>query len=449
MRWLLGKDVLIMRRSPAMIATLVIYPLVIALLIGLAVSSPPARPVVAVYDGVPAGQGTLLLGSSRLSIARYEHELFTAIQPLHAGSPAQAVADVRAGRALAALIVPGDIGRQIESLISTGAGNPTIRIVYNNRNPVEEALVKDTLQTRVQDVQTAVATQVVRAVLEDLRKLEDGGKITALGRSFNLLGLRGSRTILERAIASLPRGSHLRAELTQVAAFSAIAIDGLVIAAPDISTVNAPLSVRESQLDGRSTPNAAYEAAVAATVLLMFVAVLIGAGMLALERSQNAYRRLVPVLVRPAELLAEKLALAAGCAFAMTLVTAVVLAAFAPLTLSRLPLWVAAIALGAAAFAALGLAVGALAQDLSVASLLAFLIALPVAFIALVPHSLVSSGVGDLLDAISFVFPFKPALEVLTGAFNAGGPALALPLLHLAALAAAFLAIGRLALRRA
>jgi ABC-2 type transport system permease protein len=448
MRWLFGKDLRIMRRSPALIGTLVLYPIAIALLIGLAVSSPSGRPVVAVYDGVPKGEGTLLLGSRRLSIAKYERELYTAIQPLHASTPARALADVRAGRALAALIVPSDIEQQIQALITTGAGTPTIRIVYNSRNPVEEALVKNALQPRLDDVQQAVADEVIAAVTDDLHKLEAGGTITAAGKSFKLLGFEGTRRILDADVSSLPLGSSLRRSLAQVAAFSTIAVAGLAIAAPDINTIGAPLSVNQSQLSGRSTPSAAYAAAVAAAVLLMFVAVLIAAGMLALERSENAYRRLVPVLVRPSELLAQKLALAAVCAFAMTLVTAVVLAAFAPLELARLPLWVAAIALGAGSFAALGLAVGALARDVGVASLLAFLIALPVAFVALVPHSVVSSGVGDALDAVSFVFPFRAALEALTAAFSDGGPALPLPLLHLAVLAAAFFGVGRLALAR-
>jgi ABC-2 type transport system permease protein len=233
-----------------------------------------------------------------------------------------------------------------------------------------------------------------------------------------------------------------------VFAFDTIAVDGITIASPEISSVTTPLNVQQSELSGSSTPSATYAAAIASAVLVMFVAVLLGAGMLALERSENAFSRLVPVIVAPRELLTEKLTLAAGCAFAMTLATDAVLSIVAPLELSRLPLWLAAIALAAAAFGALGLAVGAIAHDLSFASLLAFLISLPVAFIALVPRTVVSSSITDLFDVISFVFPFRATLDALTGAFNAGGPTLALPLVHLAALAVAFYAIGRLALGR-
>ncbi len=57
MRWLLLKDLQILRRSPLLVALLVIYPILIALLIGTALSSSgPDAPKIAVYNQVPAGQ---------------------------------------------------------------------------------------------------------------------------------------------------------------------------------------------------------------------------------------------------------------------------------------------------------------------------------------------------------------------------------------------------------
>ena len=66
-----------------------------------------------------------------------------------------------------------------------------------------------------------------------------------------------------------------------------------------------------------------------------------------------------------------------------------------------------ALAFGALAFAALGVAIGALAREVRAASLLAFLLALPLAFLALVPAGAVSHGIYNVVAAISFVFPFK------------------------------------------
>jgi ABC-type Na+ efflux pump permease subunit len=115
--------------------------------------------------------------------------------------------------------------------------------------------------------------------------------------------------------------------------------------------------------------------------------------------------------------------------------------------LGRLPLWVAALAAGALAFAALGLAIGAVAQEVRAASLLAFMLALPLAFLALVPSGAVAPALYDVIRAVSAAFPFKPALDALDAALNDSGGLLG-PLAHLALLFAAFGVLSRLALRR-
>ena len=53
---------------------------------------------------------------------------------------------------------------------------------------------------------------------------------------------------------------------------------------------------------------------------------------------------------------------------------------------------------------------------------MALLLSLPVAFVALVPGTAVSSGVKTLLDVIAFVFPFKAALEAVSNAFSGASP---------------------------
>ena len=447
-RWLLVKDLRILQRSPVLLGTLVIYPIVIALLIGFAISNPPGRPRVAVYSGVTAGHGTVAFGSQRISLSKYAKELYSSIDPLHAASPQQARADVRDGQALAALIIPSDIDQQIQQLVETGDGNPTVQIVLNDRNPLERALVQQAIQARVDDVQTAVSRQLIKLVITDLQKVLGGGSVSFLGHTINLLGLRGVRAIAQTTIGSLPKHSSLRPALAQVADFANVAIDGLALASPQIGGVATPLTVDESDVSGATTPTSSYAIAIAVVVLLMFVTLLLAAGMLALERSENAYRRLVRGLVRPELLLAEKIVLASVCALAMTLATSAVISIFAPLDWSRFVLWVVGLAVGGAAFSALGVAVGALARDVSVASLLAFLISLPVAFIALVPSTSVSGGLSSVLGVISFVFPFRAALEAVSNAFTASQPTIALPLLHLAVLALVFVALGRVALSR-
>ena len=47
MRWLFVKDLQILKRSPLLVALLVVYPVVISVLIGLALSKGPDKPRVA------------------------------------------------------------------------------------------------------------------------------------------------------------------------------------------------------------------------------------------------------------------------------------------------------------------------------------------------------------------------------------------------------------------
>jgi hypothetical protein len=82
------------------------------------------------------------------------------------------------------------------------------------------------------------------------------------------------------------------------------------------------------------------------------------------------------------------------------------------------------------------------------ASLLAFLLALPIAFLALVPSGAVSAGLYDAIRAVSAAFPFKPTLQALDAALNDAEVGIARPLAHLAALTVAYVALARLALRR-
>jgi ABC-2 type transport system permease protein len=180
----------------------------------------------------------------------------------------------------------------------------------------------------------------------------------------------------------------------------------------------------------------------------MFLTLLLAAGLLALERSENAYTRLVRGLVTPGRLLTEKVAVSAACAVLVALLMAAFVSLFVHFDWGRFELWLIALALGAVAFGALGVAIGALAREVSVASLMALLLSLPIAFVALVPGSAVSSAVKTLLDVIAFIFPFKPALEAASNAFTGSAPAIGGPLVHLAALALAFGLLARLTVRR-
>ena len=66
MRWLFLKDLQILRRSPLLVALLVIYPIVIAVLFGLALSGGPDKPKVAFANLVPSGDSQFEVGGRTL-----------------------------------------------------------------------------------------------------------------------------------------------------------------------------------------------------------------------------------------------------------------------------------------------------------------------------------------------------------------------------------------------
>jgi ABC-2 type transport system permease protein len=204
--------------------------------------------------------------------------------------------------------------------------------------------------------------------------------------------------------------------------------------------------VREKVIAGSQSSLSAFAAEAAVVGSMMFVALLLAAGMLALEREENAFGRLVRGLVSRTELVAEKVGLAALAAFLLTTVMLGILAALLGLDFARAPLWLVVLAAGSLAFGAMGVAIGGATREVRSASLAAFVVSLPVAALALVPSGAVDDSIFDVIRVLSAIFPFRAAMDALDSAIS-GGELLA-PLLHLVALALVFGALARLSLRR-
>src|SRR5919199_4225496 len=115
MRWLLVKDLQILRRSPLLVAMLVVYPILIAALVGFAVTSGPSKPRVAVLNQVPKSATEIDLGGEQVNVSREAKPLFDAIDPVYVQSRQEALDRVRRGDVLGALILPPDITRRLEA----------------------------------------------------------------------------------------------------------------------------------------------------------------------------------------------------------------------------------------------------------------------------------------------------------------------------------------------
>ncbi|MGI8660758.1 MAG: ABC transporter permease [Thermoleophilaceae bacterium] len=443
MRWLLAKDLRILRRSPLLVALLVLYPVVIATLIGFALSRGPDKPQVAFVNQVPDSANEIELGGERIDATRQAGPLFRAIDPVRVDSRDEAIAKVRSGDVLGGLVIPEDTTQKLQA----GLEPATIEVFYNAEDPVKASYVRDTIKAQVSDANRALTGKLSEVALGFLDLISTGGRYSFLGRDFEVLGLERSERILTEARADLPRGSPAREEIEQVIAFARLARENLELSDDVLSSVGTPIRVEQTALDGGASPLSSFAVSIAVTVSLMFITLLLAAGTLALEREENAFMRLVRGLVSRTGLLVEKAGLAAVCSLVVCLVMLAGLSLFVELDWSRFPLWLAALAAGALAFAAMGLAIGTLAREVRAASLLCVMLSLPLAFLALVPSGAVSPALFDAIRVVSALFPFKPALDALDAALNdAGG--IVVPLLHLGALFLAFGAASRLTLRR-
>jgi ABC-type Na+ efflux pump permease subunit len=441
MRWLLQKDLLILRRSRLLVALLIVYPVVIALLIGFAISRSPSRPRVAIVDEIPPGE-TVTVGAERVQVRQYAEHLFHLVQRVSVSSRAQAVDKVRSAEVLAAVVIPSDIAARI----SSGTTQGELEVIYNG-NALEQSIVQSQIGSALAQANLGFSEQIQRSAAKAIDLLLRGGNLGVLGAPANLIGLEEIPPLL-RGIVARQRHGPDRAALERIAVFAEFAAQNLSVSKNVLSTVGQPIRVRSTLLHGRRTPLNTFAVVVAVSVSLMFVCVLLAAGGIALEREERALARLVRGLVSREALLAEKGLLAAGCSFAVAFGMLAGVGGFVPLDWSRVGLWLVALVFGAVAFGALGVAIGALAREVRAASLLAFVLTLPLAFLALVPSGSVAGGLLDAIRALSFVFPFKASLQALDGAVNGASPSIGSSLAHLAALAVAFSALARAGLRR-
>jgi ABC-type transport system involved in cytochrome c biogenesis permease component len=441
MRWLLRKDLLILRRSRLTVALLVVYPVAIALLIGLALSRGPTKPRVAIVNETTPG-ASVQVGGRSVDVSEYASRLFSQVEAVPSATRAQAVAKIQSGDVLAAVVIPHDIAARLSSDISQAH----LEVLYNG-DALEQSLVQSSLNSALAQANLGFSEQIQQAAAQAIGLLLKGGNLGVLGAPANLIGLSQIPPLLRGVIARQPPGPD-RAALERTLAFATFAAQNLTLSKTVLSTISQPIAVHSTLLHGRRTPLNTFAVVVAVSVSLMFVCVLLAAGGVALEREEHALARLLRGLVSREGLLAEKALLAAACSLPLAFVMLAGIGAFVSLDWSRLPLWLAALGLGALSFGALGVAIGALAREVRAASLLAFLLSLPLAFLALVPAGSVAGGLYDAISAISFVFPFKATLQALDAAVNQASPGLPISLAHLFGLTVLFAALARVGLRR-
>ncbi|MBD0317863.1 MAG: ABC transporter permease [Thermoleophilia bacterium] len=441
--FLLGKDLRTLARSPALLAALVLYPLLIALLVGLVARFATDRPRVGFVDldKIPE---TVVVGGQRFQLDQLIDQVETEAElvPL---SEAEAKRQLRTGEIVAAIVVP----RGFVSRLRSRVRRPTLKLRITRgglSGRVErqtEALVYN-LNRRLQDA-------YIDANLEYVRLLREGGSGDFLGNQFDIVGLEGAREILG-ALDARSRDPGAKREIDELETFVDEALLALKQTGETLRATANPITLRTEDEGRREWLLSAQVQAYVLALTIALLSILIAAAGIAAERDENVLGRLTRGLVRLGELVAEKIALVAVVAVALGLVLTLVLGiaievagstSFASWT--RLPVLAAGIALAAAAFGALGVLLGVLARETRAAALVAILVALPVVLLGFLPEIAIQPAAW-----VSSAFPFSHSVRLFESTLYDVDPwpAVARETAWLLGLGAAFAFAARLGIRR-
>lgn len=402
---LMRKDLRVLVRSRALLAVLIGYPVVIAILLAIALSGGDRRPTVAFVNLDAASGRTVQVGDERLSIEDYATRLEDDVDLVRL-DPAQAEEALADGRVSAVLTVPQGFIADLQS----GLKPPVLQLATNPRSPIEAQAIERNLESAVFRLNQALASAYVAQVLNLVDLIQDGGTVGIFGRAGTLLGLAQSDRVLRQVQAQLradgrgglaDRLDPLRDYITGVG-------DNLELAKPAAQAIASPirLEIREGA-PGRE-PLSALGIAGALVVGIGLVGVLLAAALLSAEREDRVLSRLGRGLVGPGTIIAQKALLAAVACTAVGYVLLGVVALTTSVAVGRWLLWLPALLLAGLASGAFGLLVGALARETRTALLAGLMIALPLAVIALIPGN-------DIAYWASALAGFGPAARTFQG----------------------------------
>ena len=397
---LLRKDAVLLRRSPALVLVLIVYPILVALLVALALQSDERRPDVAVVNLDTSGR-TVDVGGKRLSIDDYVARLSEDVD-VHHLSAAEAADALDAGRVSAVLTIPEGFIADLQS----GVRQPALRLSTSRRSPIEADALKRRLEAAVYRLNLRLATGYVDQVLQLVDLVTNGGEIGIFGRSGEALGLKRSRALVTNLQARLREGGDAvtAAKLDPLVNFIDETQRNLDLAKPAANAIRAPIVLEVTQSASGREPLSAFGFAGALLVSLGLAGTLLAAATMSSEREDGALVRLRRGLISAGGLVGEKMAFTAGACLVVGLALLGGVAVFTDLAVGRWGLWLPVLIVAGLAFAAFGVLAGALARETRSALLIALMVALPLMALGLVPNS----GVAG---AVSGIVPFGPAFD--------------------------------------
>ena len=433
---LVRKDLLVLRRTPLLLALLVAYPLLIAALVGLVAVYGSAKPRVALVDqdGLPS---RVEVGGRSFNVERTIRRVSKNVTLVRLDGD-EAQQQLATGKVVAVVTVPPGFIADLRGMVAT----PKLEL-QTARGGVSSRVTQQ-VQALVYSLNQELQGAFIDTNLGYIDLLQRGGSGTFLGRRFDVLGLERTEALLH----GLPPGPRLD-RVREFVRTAQLALDQTDEALR--ATAN-PIELARTEERGRSAALSAQVQSYGIALTITFLALVLAAGALAAEREENVLGRLVRGPVTRTGIVVAKVLLAATVATALGLGVALAFGVIVEAggveggePWERLPLLAVGLALAGAAVGALGTLLGALAGEARTASLAAVLIVLPVVFLGLIPRQ-----VFPLAGWVSDGLPFVHAVRFFGSALFDVSPwdTIAREGAWLLVLGSAFALLARLGMRR-
>jgi ABC-2 family transporter protein len=442
-RLLLAKDLRVLGRSPALVAALVLYPLVFAVLVGLVVRYANDQPRVAFVDRDRLPE-TLTVGGQSFNVEDVISEVKGEVD-LVPMSEEEAEHELATGGVVAEIVVPPGFASKLRGMVEspqlvlkTAEGGLSGRVEQQT-----EALVYS-LNRRLQDAYIEANLEYVNLILE-------GGEGSFLGNEFDIVGLEQAGDMLAE-IEQTSDDPEVVDRARELGTFVQEAQLALAASGDSLRATANPIELEVDTDAGRTWLLSSQLQAYALGLTLAFICVLLAAAALAAERDENVIGRLARGLIGLGDLVIVKVLLAGIVAVVLGFAIALLFGLISEFLdvaggepWQRLPLLLVGLALAGVSFGAFGTLVGALSRESRTAVLVAFLTALPLVLLGLVPE-----GAARAAWWAAHAFPFSHAVDFFQAALYETDPWTTL--LHDAAwligLAVTFGAAARVAVRR-
>ncbi len=195
MRWLLLKDLQILRRSPLIVGLLIAYPIVLGVLIGFALSTDNSKPRVAFLNEI-SDTAQFQVGSGNNTVDRdlARNELCSRVDCVDVSSREEAEQKVKDGDVIAALILPADLLDKLNSLATLNPQKPQVEVLVNQDDPVKASLVDDRIQALITEANLILARKISDEAANYLDLIVKGGtfSVPVVG-DVDILGPREGR----------------------------------------------------------------------------------------------------------------------------------------------------------------------------------------------------------------------------------------------------------------